>query len=69
MALLGALLGWLCLIVIVFTPLAKLPAQAAAAAISQLGFMELTSQPNRGPQVDTFLKSVDIKNPVSNPRA
>jgi peptidoglycan hydrolase-like protein with peptidoglycan-binding domain len=52
---------------LVFAPPAALPAQAMAAAISQLGFMELPGQPNRGPQVDSYLKAVGIKNPNSNP--
>lgn len=47
--------------------IAPLPAQALATAIAQIGTMETPGQPNRGPQVDVFLKTAGIANPTSNP--
>ncbi len=52
---------------LVFAPPAAFAAQAMAAAVSQLGVMELPGKANRGPQVDTFLRAAGIKNPAGNP--
>jgi peptidoglycan hydrolase-like protein with peptidoglycan-binding domain len=52
---------------LVFAPPADFAAQAMAAAVSQLGVMELPGQANRGSQVDTFLRAAGIKNPAGNP--
>lgn len=46
--------------------MALLPAQALATAISQIGVMENKGEPNRGPEVDSFLKEAGIKNPADN---
>lgn len=48
-------------------PLAVLPAQALACALSQLGVRETPGQANRGPQVDAYLKAAGIANPGDNP--
>ncbi len=50
----------------VITPMALLPAQALATAISQIGVMENKGAPNRGPEVDAYSKVADIKNPAGN---
>lgn len=46
--------------------IALLPAQALATAISQIGVMETKGEPNRGPEVDAYLKEAGIKNPAGN---
>ena len=46
--------------------MALLPAQALSTAISQIGVMENRGQPNRGPEVDAYLKEAGIKNPAGN---
>ena len=43
--------------------IAALPAQVLSVAITQIGVMENKGQPNRGPQVDAFLKVAGIGNP------
>lgn len=47
--------------------IAALPAQVLSVAITQIGVMENAGQPNRGPQVDAFLKAAGIGNPAANP--
>lgn len=47
--------------------LARLPAQMLAVATTQIGVRELPGQPNRGPQVDQYLKTTGIANPAGNP--
>lgn len=44
-----------------------LPALALATASSQIGVMEIAGQPNRGLQVDVYLKASGIANPGNNP--
>lgn len=43
--------------------LAALPAQWLAVATTQVGVMELPGRPNRGPQVDQYLRTTGIANP------
>lgn len=47
-------------------PIASLPALSLATAISQIGIMENLGQPNRGPEVDAYLREAGIKNPAAN---
>lgn len=49
------------------TTLAPLPAQMLAVAGTQIGVRELPGQPNRGPQVDAYLRAAGIGDPGGNP--
>ena len=48
-------------------PMALLPAQMLAVATTQIGVRELQGKPNRGPQVDQYLRAAGISNPGGNP--
>jgi hypothetical protein len=50
-----------------FPVLARLPAQMLAVATTQIGVRETPGQPNRGPQVDQYLRTTGIANPGANP--
>lgn len=62
---------WLAL----FKPIMVAPVQASsdfikqvlAQAVSQIGVMETAGMPNRGAQVDIYLRSAGIGNPAGNP--
>lgn len=46
--------------------MALLPAQALSIAIAQIGVVENQGEPNRGPEVDAYLKEAGIRNPGAN---